>query len=453
MPDTRNLFHPENLKIDRQLQKKANPVSSTAETTLFQLAAGGNRDAAAIAEKLGLTFEGTQTFGSDRMIPEDSAAFRIVLEVRYRTMERLAVESGCGTAADLPCGYTPLAVELTRQGMKYLGMDLPAVISEAEGIILPMIREDRRNSACFAAVDATNDESMKKVFAEAEGSLCVLTSGLLMYFSDPELEAMARSVKQALDIHGGCWITADPETEVLHFSILKAISGDRFDQVMKERTGVIRKMSDTSLGQSALTIHYRSAGQDTERAMAFLKSKGLRAERLSMAEHMPEGDPASFSLLDAAQAEKVRKVLRETAYWKITSDGSAGPDIQHGTKKGGKKSAEGIPDFRIRAERKGDLLEVKLAGRLDTLSSPELLAFYEKETAEAEVRKAAFDCEQLDFISSAGLRVLLMIQKGCRDGITMTGMNETVREIITKTGFTALFSENTCSVSDPGSPG
>ena len=42
MPDTRNLFHPENLKIDRQLQKKANPVSSMAETTLFQLAAGGD---------------------------------------------------------------------------------------------------------------------------------------------------------------------------------------------------------------------------------------------------------------------------------------------------------------------------------------------------------------------------------------------------------------------------
>ena len=67
----KNLFHPEDLKIDRQLQKETNPVSGTAEMTLFQLAQDGDREAAAIAGKLGLTFEGTQTSGSDRMTPEE----------------------------------------------------------------------------------------------------------------------------------------------------------------------------------------------------------------------------------------------------------------------------------------------------------------------------------------------------------------------------------------------
>ena len=181
----KNIYHPEELKIDRQLQEATNPVSGTAEMTLFELAEDGDREAAAIAEKLGLTFEGTQTAGSDRMTPEDMVAFRIVLEVRYRTMEQLALMTDCKTAADLPCGYTPLAIDLTRKGKAYLGLDLPAVISAVKEIVLPMIEEDKRSLVRFTAVDATNDESMGSAFSERDGSLCILTAGLLMYLSNP----------------------------------------------------------------------------------------------------------------------------------------------------------------------------------------------------------------------------------------------------------------------------
>ena len=433
----KNLFHPEDLKIDRQLQKETNPVSGTAEMTLFQLAQDGDREAAAIAGKLGLTFEGTQTSGSDRMTPEEVAAFRIVLEVRYRTVEHLAQSTDCGTVADLPCGYTPLAINIARQGKRYLGLDLPAVISEVKEIILPMLGGDQRNAVRFAAVDATNDESMGSAFSETDGSLCVITSGLLMYLSDPEVDAMLRNINNALDLHGGCWITADPEVEVQHFSILKALSGDRFEQLMRERTHVISEKSDSALGQNVLSIHLQSREKDLERAMAFLKSRGLRAERLIIAEYMQK-DPASFSLVDEGQKEAVRSVFRETAFWRITSDGPDRADRDAA----GKCAAEDGPVFDIRAERKGGLLSLELTGRLDTLSAPELLAFFEKEAAEQEIRKVSFDCKRLDYISSAGLRVLLMIKKQCSDGITMTGMDQLVSEILEKTGFDSLLTDS-----------
>ena len=431
----KNLFHPEDLKIDRQLQEETNPVSETAKMTLFQLAEDGDREAAAIAGKLGLTFEGTQTSGSDRMTPEDIVAFRIVLEVRYRTVEYLAETADCGTVADLPCGYTPLAIAIARKGKNYLGLDLPAVITEVKDIILPMIGEKNRTAVRFAAVDATNGESMEAAFLQADGSLCIITAGLLMYLSDPEIEAMLRNIKKVLDEYGGCWITPDPEVEVQHFSIMKAISGDRFDRIMQERHHVIQEKSDTLLGQNTLTVHLQSGKKDMEKAMAFLKSQGLHAERLIVSDYLQK-DPSSFSLVDEGLREEVRKVFRETALWKITSEGPAGPKKD----RAGKEPA-GKPGFNIRASRKGDLLELELTGNLDMLSAPELLAFYEKESADHDIRKVTVDCTGLRFISSAGLRVLLKIKKDCSDGVTLNGMNELVREIIEKTGFNQVLAD------------
>ncbi len=44
---------------DNTLLERVNPIFNTAKTTLFQLSGAGDTDAAAIAEKLGLTLEGT----------------------------------------------------------------------------------------------------------------------------------------------------------------------------------------------------------------------------------------------------------------------------------------------------------------------------------------------------------------------------------------------------------
>ena len=417
--------------MNREIQERTNPVSETAETTLFMLAADGDQDAASITEKMGLTFEGTQTFGSARMSTEEMTAFRIVLEVRYRTMEILAEKSGCNTAADLPCGYTPLSISLTRKGMQYLGLDLPVVISEVQTIIPPMLDEGKRDSASFAAVDATNGESMEKAFSKTEGRLCILTSGLLMYLTDSELEAMTGNIKRALDVHGGCWITADPEVEPQHFSLLKAIAGDSYNRIIQERPNILKKKSDSRIGENVLSIHLKSREKDLAAAEDFLKAHGLQLERLIVADHMPEKDPLSFSLVEETQREAVRNVFRETAFWKITSDGSVESE---------KETSATTAMFR--AKRNGGELEMELTGSFDTLSAPDVLEFFEKESAKQEIRKVTIDCSRLAYISSAGLRVLLMMQKKCRDGIALTGMKEPAREILEKTGFDAIISEN-----------
>ncbi len=83
-------------------------------------------------------------------------------------------------------------------------------------------------------------------------------------------------------------------------------------------------------------------------------------------------------------------------------------------------------------------LLIALEGELDTLSSPDFEELLEPLLAEAQ--SLTLDFEKLEYISSAGLRVLLaaeqtMEEKGA-ERVRVVNMNSTVRNIFDITGFT-----------------
>lgn len=81
---------------------------------------------------------------------------------------------------------------------------------------------------------------------------------------------------------------------------------------------------------------------------------------------------------------------------------------------------------------------VSLEGRLDTVTAPEL----EKALMELipNLTELKLDFTDLDYISSAGLRVLLAAQKAMnkQGSMTLTHVNEAVMEILEVTGFTDI---------------
>ena len=83
-------------------------------------------------------------------------------------------------------------------------------------------------------------------------------------------------------------------------------------------------------------------------------------------------------------------------------------------------------------------LTVALTGRLDTTTAPQL----EKELKESldGVTALTIDMKALEYISSAGLRVLLSAQKMMnRQGqMKLTHVNETILEILEVTGFSDI---------------
>lgn len=84
---------------------------------------------------------------------------------------------------------------------------------------------------------------------------------------------------------------------------------------------------------------------------------------------------------------------------------------------------------------RGTELTVTLAGRLDTTTAPVLEA--ELKAALPGVEALALDFEKLDYLSSAGLRVLLAAQKvmNRQGSMVVRHVNETIAEIFDVTGF------------------
>ena len=87
-------------------------------------------------------------------------------------------------------------------------------------------------------------------------------------------------------------------------------------------------------------------------------------------------------------------------------------------------------------------LFVALEGELDTLTSPDFEA--ELEPLLAEATSLTLDFEKLEYISSAGLRVLLaaeqaMEEKGAEQ-VRVSKMNDTIRHIFEITGFDNILS-------------
>ena len=86
----------------------------------------------------------------------------------------------------------------------------------------------------------------------------------------------------------------------------------------------------------------------------------------------------------------------------------------------------------------GNALTLALEGRLDTMTAPQLEA--ELKSAIDGVTELTLDFSGLDYISSAGLRVLLAAQKVMnRQGkMRVLHVNETVMEVFDVTGFTDI---------------
>ena len=83
----------------------------------------------------------------------------------------------------------------------------------------------------------------------------------------------------------------------------------------------------------------------------------------------------------------------------------------------------------------GTTLEIALEGRLDTMTAPDLEAELQKDVDKIE--SLVLDFSKLDYISSAGLRVLLSAHKAMvsKGGMKVTNVNEIVQEVLDVTGF------------------
>ncbi len=91
--------------------------------------------------------------------------------------------------------------------------------------------------------------------------------------------------------------------------------------------------------------------------------------------------------------------------------------------------------MNIIKNQNGNKLEMVLEGRLDTVTSPNL----EKELSASldGIKELVFDFAKLEYVSSAGLRVLLTAQKvmNTQGSMKVYHVNANIMEVFEITGF------------------
>ena len=253
----------------KELQSIVNPSFKTAKDILFLLLSGGDPDAIKLAPYLNLT---SQSKPKPEQLPpkEILNCYKIGQMVRFNINTLAALKSGKQAIIDLPCGYATRCFKVANNGQKYYGLDLPIVIDEMKELTSKIITEEQKPLISFNAVDATNYYSMREVLKDIKGEICIITEGLLMYFTDSELISFCKAIHKLLSEFGGIWMTADaaPMNQIYPLTLGVFYKGDqeKFYPLMQKAAS---SMADVHSHTNPL------AANRFEKAKEFLEKQGF----------------------------------------------------------------------------------------------------------------------------------------------------------------------------------
>ena len=96
--------------------------------------------------------------------------------------------------------------------------------------------------------------------------------------------------------------------------------------------------------------------------------------------------------------------------------------------------------MKLTHEKNGTDLIVHLSGEMNTLTAPELSALLEKELG--GMQKLILDFRECDYVSSAGLRVLLAAykqMKAAKGSMELINVGPDFKDVLMNTGLDAVF--------------
>ena len=405
----------------QELREIVNPVFNTAKSCIQLHAVTGDEDSRQLLEALG--FGGFADQKDNKRVPSELAEkvkqlfpiYTVLTDSRFQIVNNLIKSFSDRSVVDLPCGYTARGIKMSRQGRAYYGFDLPAVIDDI-GPAAAKINGGDKN-VHYAAVDATNYDSMAAPLEGERKELLITTEGLLMYFTQQELEEVFSNIRRILQKHGGSWIIVDRAYYTNDSAIASAVL-DNDPGLVTLYTAITKKAAGTA-ADVKFNDNIIFKGTDEE-IKTFIGKMGFEVKEIVMGDYLPD----RFGVLAPASAEdaRVRDVFRGMCFWELTVKDNSET-----------KTTQDMP-FRVKSEFKDGKFTARIQGRVDTITAPELLEQFQKADG---VKAIELHVEKMSYISSAGLRVLLIMYKALddKDRFKLVGTTDSVKEIMEVTGF------------------
>ena len=411
------------------LMGEINPVFLTAKSCLVILSKIKDEDAQKLLNKLG--FVDSQSSEEQKNIPKEklemakkiAPAFYSQVEMRFfGTNEMILNDKTAKIVLDLGCGYTPRGIKLANSSIKYIGLDLPAVINTINPAIKDIIGDNQ--NIHYHSADLTNYSSICEAIGDNQGELFITTEGVINYLYQFELEEVINNIKKLLKKYGGKWVTCDNTLLSIQQNVIAASLGMTSNN--KENLAQIG-MSIASSMAKIKKFDNIFLDKDIEKIKKFLDDKGFKLNIEKGANHIPK-----FIRSLAAFPENIlmnmRKVLEDMDFWILTL----------------KEDIKEEKQFKLDIKRDGEIINIKLEGRLDTISSPTLIEAFHEEEKKGNINKVIVDMENIEFISSGGIRALTIIDKSLRNekNIEICNIKEEIKKIILSNDFADIVEFN-----------
>ena len=394
----------------KELQKAVNPIYLTAKSILGLLKKANDPYAVALISYISLD---TDLQEKAKKIPVPIGnCYRIAQQARYEIYNTAALRSSAHNIVDLPSGYSPRGFRISAAGKRYFGFDLPVVIDDMTPAVQKVMTSEQRSLSSYHAVDATNYQSMKDALGSVKGELCIVTEGLLGYFNEPELVSLCQAIHRLLSEYGGTWMTAD--LSILRIYVLTFSTMFKGDELafLNRIQGKGGGLADVKMNQNSLFLN------DEEGARRFLEDQGFSIETEPVTLYLPDIPGINDELRNAYQQMNMLTM-------RVASPNTEG------------KAAPELP-FAIDSSVTEGKLVMKVQGRIDTLTAPQLLKAFQD--ASPQIDSIELDVEKVSFISSAGLRVLQMMRTSVKDPsyIKVFHIQPEVEKILKMNGFDHL---------------
>lgn len=418
-------------KIDiEKLREEVNPVYNTAQSCLQIVASTGDEDSEKLRQTLGFSEFGADSGDKKSNIPPEILqalmktlpVMKSLPESRFFSFNNFIEKSGAKQVMDLPCGYTSRGIKLAKSGIRYFGMDLPAVIEAMESAVKKTIGENENIS--YHAVDATNYASLRKALEGADGELTITTEGLLMYFTQAELETVFGNIRRLLLEFGGKWVTLDNELGRAEKLGLSA-AAQGLPREIAEKIGSIAagSVAKTTLANNVFF------DPDQKKVEKFVSDMGFDLELIPVSSYLPASVKSAQDLPEELKT-KLIEAISGIHFWVMTAKSEVTESFERSE-----------DNFKADVKLNDNTLNVSLTGRLDTITSPGLLSLYREAEAKGSIESICVDMKNLEYISSAGLRVILIMRKALKSekDFSLINMSDEVKKIIETTGFDTIF--------------
>lgn len=403
--------------MELRIFEKLNPSQLTAGACLLGGAANGDEYCAKILERL-MRIEDAER---DRITKNDvtndeiykiSSLYAASIWAKSLIVDKLFFSYRMSAFMDIGCGYNRRGLVFAKKGfIEYYGIDLPPVIEKMKTIAAHDGISYGSKIHYFAA-DATDPAALRRA-VYGDSPLFITTEGLMMYLTEPEMLTVVDNISALLAEFGGVWVTGDSEDGTVNTNMMKLVlKADDVDADMLKKSVFSEEWKKLINDNSFISLK----GEEQKK---FFEEHGLNCKKVSVSGYLFDIDvPAAVK-----KAYEGSHILVLTPV-RLSGSTSRSPSL-----------------FSIDEKNDGGKVTFMLNGRLDTVTAPQLVETFERVFAEKGLMSIVLDMSGCPYISSAGIRAVLIIFKKMqaeKKDFSLKNIRPDVFEILNMVDFTSF---------------